>query len=93
MDDLFRKAMSGIGEKVALQEIRKVLRGKDKESVKLEKVITIIHSYEEDEEMARFAAERRELEAEEAAMNGQKIQNMFDTMAEPLEKLTVKGDG
>lgn len=52
MSELYTKAMQGIGEKVALQEIRKVIRGKDKEPEKLDKIIGIVHAFEEDAEWA-----------------------------------------
>ena len=94
MNDLYRDAMAGIREKVAMQEIRKVVRGKDKETEKLAKVVGIIHSYEEDAELAKEEAERREIEADEAALRNEKVQEMFDDMVEPLNKLTIhkKGD-
>jgi len=95
MNDLYRDAMAGIREKVAMQEIRKVVRGKDKETEKLAKVVGIVHAYEEDAELAKEEAERREIEAEEAALRNEKVQEMFDDMVQPLSKLTIhkKGDG
>ena len=93
MKDLFREAMDGIGQRVALQEIRKVIRGKDAEKVKLGKICDIVHSYEEDAEAAELAAERRAIEEDEAQMRREKINDMFDGMIEPLNKLTIrKGD-
>ena len=87
MEDLFRKAMDGILEKVALQEIRKVIRGKDKESVKLEKIVTIVHSYEDDAERAELEAERRAIEEDEEKLRREKVNDIFDGIKEPLDKM------
>ena len=47
--DLYRTAMEGIGCKVALQSIRKVLRdNKASEQAKLNEIVRIIHSFEHD---------------------------------------------
>ena len=47
--DLYREAMDGIGCKVALQAIRKVIRdNKISETGKLEQIRVIVHSYEKD---------------------------------------------
>ena len=103
MSELYIKAMQGIGEKVALSEIRKVVRGKDTESQKLDKIIGIVHAFEEDSEWAAAEAERREMEADEAEMRKQKADDMAeerqrvnkaleDTM-KSLEKLTGRKVG
>ena len=47
--DLYREAMDGIGCKVALQAIRKVIRdNKTSETGKLDQIRVIVHSYEKD---------------------------------------------
>ena len=93
-EDLYRTAMDGICQKVAMQEIRKVIRGNKPEGVKLELIVGIIHSYEEDMEQRELDAERRAIEAEEAEERRQKIDEMFEGMAAPLDKLMdcVKGE-
>jgi hypothetical protein len=90
MKNLFDEAMNGIGQKVALQEIRKVIRGKDAAYLKMDKIIGIVHRYEEYEEQASADRERREMEAEEAAEQQERIDEMFDEMKQPLEELTEK---
>ena len=48
-EDLYKTAMNGIGCKVALQSIRKIIRdNKIKESDKLGMIITVVHSFEKD---------------------------------------------
>lgn len=93
IEDLYRTAMDGICQKVAMQEIRKVIRGNKPEGVKLELIVTIIHAYEEDMEQRELDAERRAIEADEAQMRREKIDEMFEGMAEPINKLfdSVKG--
>ena len=87
MKNLFDEAMNGIGEKVALQEIRKVLRGKLPEKQKLEAVVDIVHTYEEYHEQQELAAERRAIEADEAEMQREKINEMFEGWKPDFEKL------
>lgn len=87
LEDLYRNAMDGIFQKVALQEIRKVIRGNKPEGVKLELIATIIHSYEDDVERAELEAERRAIEADEEALRHEKIDEMFEDMAPPFDKL------
>ena len=49
--DLYREAMDGIGCKVALQAIRKVIRdNKTSEELKLGQIIMVVHSFEKDME-------------------------------------------
>lgn len=94
MKNLFDEAMNGIGEKVALQEIRKVLRGKLPEKDKLKAVVEIVHTYEDYAERQELEAERRAIEADEAEMRREKINEMFENMAPDFDKLTIrKGDG
>jgi len=88
MANLFDKAMEGIGEKVALQEIRKVLRGKLPEKQKLETVVEIIHTYEDYAERQELDSERRAIEAEEAEMRREKIDEMFEDMKPDFDTLT-----
>jgi hypothetical protein len=90
MANLFDKAMEGIGEKVALQEIRKVLRGKLPEKQKLEAVIGIVETYVDYAERRERDAERREIEAEEAEMQREKINDMFEDMKPDFDKLTIR---
>ena len=48
-EDLYKEAMNGIGCKVALQAIRKVIRDSNtKDEDKLGQIITVIHSFEQD---------------------------------------------
>lgn len=51
MEDLYRNEMAGIGTKVAMQVIRRIVRERtltDRE--KLEAIQTVIHSFEKDKE-------------------------------------------
>jgi len=89
MSELYRKAMDGIFVTVAMQEIRKVVRSKDPDQQKLEKIVGIVHEYEEDAEQAELAAERRAIEADEAEMRRKRINDMFDEMQAPLDKLVM----
>ncbi len=91
MKNLFDEAMNGIGEKVALQEIRKVLRGKLPEKDKLEAVVEIIHTYEDYAYRTQRDAENRELEKEESEMRREQWEESMKKITEPL---TIrKGDG
>ena len=90
MKNLFDEAMNGIGEKVALQEIRKVLRGKLPEKDKLKAVVEIVHTYEDYAERQELEAERRAIEADEAQMRREKIDEMFENMAPDFDKLTIR---
>lgn len=48
-EDLYRTAMNGIGCKVALQSIRKVIRDNAlSEEEKLGRIRTVVHSFEKD---------------------------------------------
>lgn len=50
-EDLYQTAMDGIGCKVALQAIRKIVRdNKITEKDKLGQIITVVHSFERDME-------------------------------------------
>ena len=51
MEDLYRTEMAGIGTKVAMQVIRRIVRERtltDRE--KLEAIVTVVHSFEKDKE-------------------------------------------
>jgi hypothetical protein len=48
MENLYKAAMDGIGAKVAMMAIRKVLRVTGTDNEKLEQIIAIVHSYEND---------------------------------------------
>ena len=93
MSELYRKAMDGIFVTVAMQEIRKVVRGKDTDQQKLKQIIGIVHEYEEDAEQAELAAERRAIEADEAEMRRERINDMFEEMQAPLDKLVMTTTG
>ena len=93
MKNLFDEAMNGIGEKVALQEIRKVLRGKLPEKDKLKAVVEIIHTYEDYAERQELEAERRAIEADEAEMRREKVDDLFAEMAAPVDKLMAVAKG
>ena len=92
-EDLYRTAMDGICQKVAMQEIRKLIRSNKPEGVKLEQIVGIIHAYEEDMEQREREAERRAIEEEEAADRRERINEMFEDMAAPLDKLTEIAKG
>jgi len=93
-EDLYRTAMDGICQKVALQEIRKVIRGNKPEGVKLEQIVSIIHGYEEDMEQRERDAERRAIEEEEEAERRERSEEFFEGLTAPLDKLMdcVKGE-
>ena len=93
MSELYRKAMDGIFVTVAMQEIRKVVRSKGPDQQKLEKIVGIVHEYEEDAEQAELAAERRAIEADEAEMRRERINDMFEEMQAPLDKLVLTTTG
>ena len=49
MEDLYRAGMAGIGTKVAMQVIRRIVRDHTlDDSQKLEAIVTVIHSFEKD---------------------------------------------
>ena len=93
-EDLYRNAMKGIRQKVAMQEIRRVIRTDKADCEKLAAILDIIHAYEEDLEVAYREDERRAIEADEAEMRREKVNEMFEDMAAPLDKLMdcVKGE-
>ena len=84
MENLFDKAMAGIGEKVALQEIRKVLRGKLPEPAKLESIISIVETYEQYRHRTYLDAEDRAMKEEEAEMRKQRMEEDLEAVLEPL---------
>ena len=87
-ENLYREAMEGIACKMALQSIRKVIRDSETNDVaKLNIIMSIVHDYEDDKERAELEAERRAIEADEAQMRREKIDEMFEDMAAPLDNL------
>ena len=86
--NLYRAEMEGIAGKIALQSIRKVLRDPGiHDTAKLNIIMSVIHDYENDKEEAELAAERRAIEEDEAQMRREKIDEWFDGMAAPMDKL------
>ena len=84
MKNLFDEAMEGIGEKVALTEIRKVIRGNDNTKAKLEKIISIVETYQDYAHRQSMDAENRELQAEEEETRRQRMKDELDELMEPL---------
>lgn len=84
----YRTEMKNIGYKVAMQSIRKVVRDpKTNDVAKLNIIMSIIHDFEEDLEATEEAEERRAIQADEAEMRKQKVDDLFDGMKEPLDKV------
>ena len=48
MADIYRDTMDGICVRIAMQSIRKLLRGKGTEKEKLDEIICVVHEYEYD---------------------------------------------
>ena len=49
MEDLYRAGMAGIGNKVAMQVIRRIVRDRTlNDTEKLEAIRTVVHSFEND---------------------------------------------
>lgn len=49
MEDLYMAGMAGIGNKVAMQVIRRIVRDKTlNDGEKLEAIVTVVHSFEND---------------------------------------------
>ena len=91
MENPYRNAMSGIREKMALQSIRKVIRDSEtNDTAKLNIIMAIVHDFEEDKEQAEDAEERRAMEEERAEEQREKINEMFENMTAPLDKLTIR---
>ncbi|MBP5727099.1 MAG: hypothetical protein J6Y48_08515 [Clostridia bacterium] len=90
-ENLYRAAMEGIACKMALQSIRKVIRDSETNDVaKLNIIMSIVHDYEDDKERAELEAERRAIEADEAQMRREKIDEMFENMKPDFDKLTLR---
>jgi hypothetical protein len=47
-EEPYRAAMNGIADKIAMQTIRKVIRGTQDDGEKLNTIIGIVHAYEKD---------------------------------------------
>lgn len=94
MANEYESLRAGFEHRVMLQAIRKVVRSNDTDDLqKVKEIVSIVHSYEDDLEAAESAAERRAIEADEAEMTRQHIDEMFEGMAAPvMEALTLKGD-
>ena len=93
MENLYGNAMKGIRQKVAMQEIRKLIRTDRTDEEKLAAIMDIIHAYEEDIEIAAREEERRAIEEEEAAERRERINDMFEGMAAPLNDLVLAAKG
>ena len=87
MESAYRIEMKGIQDKMAMQAIRKIIRLGDTDADKLKAICSVIHDYEDDVERAELDAERRAIEADEAALRRAKIDEMFEGMAAPLDNL------
>jgi hypothetical protein len=89
----YAAAMKGIRTKIAMQAIRKIIREDDMDENKLAAIVAVIHEYEDDQERAELEAERKAIEADEAEMRRERINEMFEDMAAPVNKLMdcVKG--
>ena len=87
----YSTAMEGIRYKVAMQSIRKVIRDNATNDVaKLNIIMSIVHDFEEDLENAELESERKAIREDEAQMRREKIDEMFENMAAPMEKLTLR---
>ncbi|MBO6093973.1 MAG: hypothetical protein J6P40_10230 [Oscillospiraceae bacterium] len=90
-ENLYRAAKDGIACIMALQSIRKVIRDSETNDVaKLNIIMSIVHDYEDDKERAELEAERRAIEADEAQMRREKIDEMFENMKPDFDKLTLR---
>ena len=87
VESAYRIEMKGIQDKMAMQAIRKIIRLGDTDADKLKAICSVIHDYEDDVERAELDAERRAIEADEAALRREKIDEMFEGMAAPLNNL------
>ena len=83
----YASAMKGIRTKIAMQAIRKIIREDDVDENKLAAIVTVIHEFEDDQERAELEAERKAIEAEEAEERREKINDMFEDMTAPMDKL------
>ena len=93
-ENLYRAAMEGIACKMALQSIRKVIRDSETNDVaKLNIIMSIVHDYEDDKERAELEAERRAIEADEAQMHREKVEEMFENMKPDFDKLIAIAKG
>ena len=93
MENLYGIAMKGIRQKVAMQEIRKIIRTDKTDEAKLAFIIDIVHAFEDDLEIAAREEERRAIEEEEAADRRERINDMFEEMAAPLNNLVLAAKG
>ena len=87
----YRAEMKNIRYKMALQGIRKVIRDSEINDIaKLNIIMSIVHDFEEDQEEAENAEERRAIREEEAQMSREKVDDLFADMAAPLDELKVR---
>lgn len=94
MENPYRNAMSGIREKMALQSIRKIIRdGNINDTAKLNIIMSVVHDFEEDRQMAEDAKERWEDEEEEARYQTEQIQDTVDEIMAPLKNLSIRAGG
>ena len=74
----YRAEMKNIGYNVAMQSIRKIVRDpKTNDVAKLNIIMSIVHEFEEDLEAAELAEERRAIEADEAKLRKDRMDNLF----------------
>ena len=90
----YREEMKNIAYTVAMRSIRKVIRDSDtNDTAKLNIIMAIIHDFEEDLETAENTEERRAIQEDEAQMQREKINEMFEDMTAPLDGLKIRKDG
>ena len=74
----YRAEMKNIGYKVAMQSIRKIVRDPSANDIaKLNIIMAIVHEFEDDLEEAELAEERRAIEADEAKIRKDRMDDLF----------------
>ena len=74
----YRAEMKNIGYKVAMQSIRKIVRDPSANDIaKLNIIMAIVHEFEDDLEAAELAEERRAIEADEAKIRKDRMDDLF----------------
>ena len=63
--------------------------GNINDTAKLNIIMSIVHDFEEDKEQAELVEERRAIEADEAEMRRERIEEMFEDMAAPVKNLSI----
>ena len=90
----YREEMKNIRYKIAMQSIRKVVRDQNCNDIaKLNIIMAIVHDFEDDQESAEIEEERKAIEAEEAEMRRENVDDLFTDMAAPLDELKVRKEG